>query len=274
MNNIIGYGSFGKVYLKEYNNTKSALKIIPKKFEHIFKNELKIVKIKHQNIIKILYVNISKINFYIYYEYASKGNLFNFILDYKKKNKSIDNNITKSVIESISNGLDFIHKLNIIHCDIKPSNILVCNYYIYKIADFGLSQYYSIKNNKNEIIKGTYFYMSPEYIKDSILHFSHDFWALGCILYEILTLERPFNDKKLYKLKENIVNVKYDINKISNVYKNLIRGLLKSDYIFRFNKIDIDNYYITKISKSRKNSLDKKFLPKNRKYYLPPIIKN
>ena len=171
--------------------------------------------------------------------------------------------------------MDFIHKLNIIHCDIKPSNILICDYYIYKIGDFGLSQYFNtnyIKNNIN--IKGTYFYMSPEYLKDNILSFSQDFWALGCILYEIITLERPFNNKKLNKLKESIININYNINKVTNVYKNLVKGLLKSDYIFRFNKIDIDNFYLTKISTIRRNSLDKKFLPKNRKYYLPPIIKN
>ena len=113
--------------------------------------------------------------------------------------------------------------------------------------------------------------MSPEYIKNNILTFSYDYWSLGCILYEIITFEKAFTGKKLSKLKNNILNIKYNINKKNIYYKNLINGLLNKNYTLRFNKIDIDNFYLTKISSTRRNSLDKKFLPKNRMIYLPLI---
>lgn len=98
-------------------------------------------------------------------------------------------------------GLQHLHRNNIVHRDLKPANILISRDYqgrlVAKIADFGLSRQVSAEDLSGSDFelsdgRGTPSYKAPEQIAGQKAGFNLDLWALGVILYEILTGERPF----------------------------------------------------------------------------------
>ena len=96
-----------------------------------------------------------------------------------EKNHIKEEEIKIYLIE-ILKGLQELHSMNLNHNDLKPENIFVNKDMEIKISDTGLSKF-----SKNEIIN----YMSPEQCRGNNLEKSTDIWALGCILYEMCTLE-------------------------------------------------------------------------------------
>ena len=84
----------------------------------------------------------------------------------------------------ICKALDFCHKSNIIHCDVKPSNIYTTKWGGYKLGDFSASIKSGDHPGKNQI--GTLKYMAPEVYQGKLLSPSIDFYSLGLVMYEML----------------------------------------------------------------------------------------
>ena len=87
-------------------------------------------------------------------------------------------------------GLSVANEWNLVHCDIKPENILIHEGGILKIADFGVS---TILKNGDDAKRsaGTFLYMSPEALDGKISHKS-DIWSLGATIHEVCTLAPTF----------------------------------------------------------------------------------
>ena len=173
--------------------------------------------------------------FYIIEEIAENGELFNYIYEY---GKSFSEDISAKIFVRIIRSVKILHENNIIHCDIKPENVLVGNNFELKLIDFGFSQ--KLNKNNNNIIyntEGSNRYSSPEIRKANISGYDgikSDIFSLGVLLF-VITLGRfPFyecgyTDKK-YRL---IMTKKYDsywssyenIN-ISKEFKDLINHLI------------------------------------------------
>ena len=111
---------------------------------------------------------------------------FNLIEKRKKKNTIFDFDDIKIISLAIS-YLNYLHENKIIHCDIKPSNILLFGNKIIKIGDFGVSKYF--KTTKHKTIVGTPYYIAPEVINSEGYNNSIDYWALGVIIYELITFK-------------------------------------------------------------------------------------
>ena len=117
-------------------------------------------------------------------EYASAGSLADRIhergglLEFQVKK------YTKNVVL----GLSLIHKKGIIHCDIKPHNILLTTDEVTKIVDFGLSITLQQINCGDEVgLIGTKRYMAPEALLKEEYSPRFDIWSLGCTVYEMIT---------------------------------------------------------------------------------------
>ncbi|KAL5772959.1 hypothetical protein ACOSP7_012577 [Xanthoceras sorbifolium] len=105
----------------------------------------------------------------------------------------------KSFTRDIVRGLVYIHSQGIVHCDIKPDNILLVpaggndhhdgGGFVAKLADFGLAKNMLLEDEESPSMRGSCRYMAPELVKDKCLTFTADIWALGCVVVEMMSGE-------------------------------------------------------------------------------------
>lgn len=213
----LGSGSLGTVYKAIDNDGKIyAVKHIslprnPKEIEQLLKNglikekedankyyaniirkEIEIMKQFNGNPYIIDYFDLfqdnsqdgKKIDFYIKMEYAK------VITEQFKNQKVTANEVVKLGID-ICEALELCSSINIIHNDIKPSNIFIGNDGIYKLGDFNIS----LKDNEEVHNFGTPNYVSPEIYNNQEANTSTDLYSLGLVMYRLLNGEIPFKDK-------------------------------------------------------------------------------
>lgn len=111
------------------------------------------------------------------------------------------------LIVQVCRGLDFAHKRGVIHRDIKPGNIQVLPDGTAKILDFGIARREDTTlKTKTGLVMGTPNYMAPEQIVGNPVDHRSDMWALGIILYELLSGHRPFDSETVPSLIYRIVH--------------------------------------------------------------------
>lgn len=189
---LIGSGTYGEVF--EAIDTETKEKVALKRIKLSEKEgmpgtalrEISILKkLSHRNVISLLSVMHTE---------AMLTMVFPFV-DYELK-KYIGMNTGKNIMELINQlicGVHYLHKMNVVHRDLKPQNILVTGDGVLKIADFGLSRSLEIRvpPYSSEVV--TLWYRSPELLMGSTSYrFYVDIWSLGCIIYEMITLEPLF----------------------------------------------------------------------------------
>jgi serine/threonine protein kinase len=257
--NNLGKGSYGDVYLAENKDTKKvAIKKFPmydKSSYMSFKNEIKILKkIKHKNLVKIYDYYKDRRNIYLVMEYAPLGDLDNYTRCLYKKHSSLDDDFVDNVISQVTEGIDYLHKNKIIHRDIKTSNILVFEKNLFKITDFGISK--CMDSNRFAYTNiGTPYYMAPEIVCGQPYDFSVDYWALGCMIYKLLTKKYPFEARNIGALVLRIKRGMYNSNNIPYKYKQLLDKLLQSNRKDRGNKDTVYDY-LKKICFSKNDTFD------------------
>lgn len=248
---LLGKGSYGSVYLAVNELSPNKEKVAIKKFYigdttsyNSFKNELKILKkINSQYLVKILDYYKDSQYIYLVMEYAPQGDLDDYIRSIYKKGGKVDTKFVDTIIYQVSEGLKVLHRNKIIHRDIKTSNILVFNNNLVKITDFGVSK--QLENNllaRSSI--GTPYYMSPEIISGTPYDFSVDFWALGCLIYKVLTNHYPFEANNMANLVYKIKIGNFNLYKIPKKYRQIIKKLI-NDKITRGDEKDINNFIIS-----------------------------
>ena len=153
------------------------------------KEEAEILKkLDNENIIKYYESFEEKGYFFIIMEYW-ETDLKQFINNYKSEKNYISESLILDFVLDICCGLKEIHSHNIIHRDLKPENLFVNNQLKIKIGDFGISKQLEspLEYTQSKNI-GTFLYMAPEMILQNEYNYKVDIWALGCIVYELCTL--------------------------------------------------------------------------------------
>jgi len=147
-------------------------------------------KLDHPHIIKLYSHFEDNEDFCLIMEYASNGQLYSLIKKYKKLNQIKAKQYMKEIISAIQ----YLHTRcpPIIHRDIKPENILIDHEGRCKLADFGWSNFDNGRKNRDTFC-GTPEYLAPEMINQSGHDKSVDIWALGILLFEMLTGRIPFS---------------------------------------------------------------------------------
>ncbi len=102
------------------------------------------------------------------------------------------------VVEQICEGLAFAHAHEIVHRDLKPANIHVLPSGKVKIMDFGLARLSGSEMTSTGMVMGTPHYMSPEQVRGAKADARSDVFALGCVLYEIITGRKPFDAESMH----------------------------------------------------------------------------
>ena len=167
------------------------------------KNELlTIERVRHAYVIKVYCHFVVQGNgfkrMYIFMALADGGNLYKFL---KNRNQIITEYQCRLYFAQILCGLNHMHSVGIAHRDIKPQNVLLCSNpnsisgdYTLVVTDFGLSKVVTNEEQLAMSICGTPVFMAPELLQAQPYNpFSADVWALGITLFQMLSLELPFN---------------------------------------------------------------------------------
>jgi serine/threonine protein kinase len=185
----IGRGNYADVYEARLNGREVAVKYLHRNFNKELMHEADIMaRCKHSNILGIYGVCREVGHSVLVLEYMSKGSLY-AVLQNKKEQLSLP--IRETIALDIVNGLNYLHKKNILHCDLKSSNILLTSSYFAKICDFGTSRNEGIKSNKLGSIR----WLAPEVVKENELTKSSDIYSCGMVLWEIYSQEIPFKNE-------------------------------------------------------------------------------
>ncbi|CAD8061194.1 unnamed protein product [Paramecium sonneborni] len=202
---IIGRGQFGIVYLIQHkqNMKEYAAKKINGECQN---SELDILlKLKHPNVINVYECFRDQNSTIIVMDHCQKGDLWNMI-QYRiieGKNRGYTQKIVEQWLVQLLMGLAYIHENNILHRDLKSSNILIREDGQLKIADFGVAKILS-GDQMAKTITGSPFYLSPEITQGLDYSYSSDLWSLGCILFEMCTLKRAFDGQQFDQVLQNI----------------------------------------------------------------------
>ena len=153
-------------------------------------------------------------------------------------NESKRDTIVKSVIRQTINSLKILHDNNILHLDLKPSNMLIRSDKPFNIVltDFGLSSTidHDASKAQSRVNKGTDNYRAPE-AYGGMYHKKTDYWSLGMIIYELLLGASPFAGKTPAEVTGIVVLKNIEISdKIDKIYFPLLKGLLTKNVNLRW----------------------------------------
>ena len=196
----IGKGTFGIVYkVKKFNDPLiyvikqiSLIGLTDIQINQVC-SEAKILSlIKSKYIVKYYESFLEDDNLNIVMEYCDNGDLCNYLNKQKNKSRPLNEDLIWEIFIKITLGLTTIHKMKILHRDLKTLNIFLKKDMEIKIGDLGVAKELNQASFANTII-GTPYYLSPEMCEDKPYNQKSDVWALGVILYELCTFRHPFD---------------------------------------------------------------------------------
>jgi len=158
--------------------------------------------LSHPNIVTIYDVGQDKGLTYIAMEFIEGEDLENLIAEGRR----LPLESTINLIEQIGEALDFAHRHGIIHRDIKPGNVLIDKEGRPRLLDFGIARVSNSTMTQANTVMGTPYYMAPEQIAGRAVDHRADIFSLGAILYEILTLAKPFPGENMTTVIYRILN--------------------------------------------------------------------
>jgi len=198
---LLGEGGMGKVYLAQDNQLQRQVAIKeltyqPKDDEvnHALKEARLLARVNHSNIIQIYNVHDEGDHISLVMEYFNSKTLTQFQQEaYTTLVQKLD------LLQQLSSGLAAAHKNDVIHCDLKPSNILVNEQGQLKITDFGIALLASNESQNSEQTAsnnpqqfGSLLFMSPEQIKLQAVDYRSDIFSFGIIAYQLMVGSHPF----------------------------------------------------------------------------------
>ena len=192
---LVGQGQFGRVFCAVHRQTGKlvALKNLERQRfpTHKFLRELRILlSLRHPNIVTCQALEHTSTGRYLVMDYCEGGTLRSLIAE--ETRLSLPQSL--KVVADILAGLDHAHSRGIVHCDIKPENILLNvepEGWIARVSDFGIARLNQEVANQDFGNTGSPAYMAPErfYGQYSL---TSDLYAVGILLFELLTGYRPF----------------------------------------------------------------------------------
>ncbi|XP_021324308.1 uncharacterized protein mylk4b isoform X3 [Danio rerio] len=232
---VLGGGRFGIVHKCEEKSSGLILaaKIIKarsQKEKEVVKCEIEVMnQLNHANLIQLYAAFESRHEITLVMEYVDGGELFERIIDENYKLTELD---TVLFIRQITEGLQYMHKMYILHLDLKPENILCISRETnkVKIIDFGLARRYKPRE-KLRVNFGTPEFLAPEVINYEFVSFPTDMWSLGVITYMLLSGLSPFLGEDDNETLNNILACQWSFEEaefadISEEAKDFISRLL------------------------------------------------
>ena len=226
----IGYGSYSNVYKaknKETGNYVAIKEIDKEKFQSSSKSYFMesdiMVKINTENSIKLIETIDTPDFYYIIMELC----ICNLEDCLKIRENPFSTNELRDILLQLNNTFKILQKKNIVHSDLKPSNLLISldkiDKCLIKLSDYGSS---NIINN-NISYGGTPITMAPEVLKGEFYTEKSDIWSLGIIIYYMIFRDYPYHGKNELILYDDIISGKKINSANDNELNDLIQKMLK-----------------------------------------------
>ncbi|XP_065167043.1 serine/threonine-protein kinase D3 isoform X2 [Atheta coriaria] len=211
---VLGSGQFGIVYggVHRKTNRAVAIKVIdklrfPTKQEAQLKNEVAILQnLSHGGVVNLERMFETPERIFVVME-KLKGDMLEMILSHEKGR--LTERVTKFLITQILIALKHLHSKNIVHCDLKPENVLLSSdaeFPQVKLCDFGFARIIGEKSFRRSVV-GTPAYLAPEVLRNKGYNRSLDMWSVGVIVYVSLSGTFPFNEDE--DINEQIQNAAF-----------------------------------------------------------------
>ena len=214
----IGQGGIAEIFKGRQESLKRdvAIKILsaeltndPDIVRRFERESMVIARLNHPNIVHVIDRGKAGNRYYFVMEYVDGTSLREVI-----NSDRVELKTKLDMIVGVCKALDYAHKNGVIHRDIKPANILIDRQGNPRVADFGIAQIIGPPDGEltsSEAIMGTMAYMSPEQkVSSTNVDQTTDIFAMGIVLYEILTGRRPDGRFKLPSELNPIISVDYD----------------------------------------------------------------
>uniref|UniRef100_A0A8C6T7Z6 Serine/threonine-protein kinase n=1 Tax=Neogobius melanostomus TaxID=47308 RepID=A0A8C6T7Z6_9GOBI len=198
---VLGSGQFGIVYGGKHRKTGRdvAIKVIdkmrfPTKQESQLRNEVAILQnLHHPGIVNLECMFETPERVFVVME-KLHGDMLEMILSSEKS--KLPERITRFLVTQILVALRHLHFKNIVHCDLKPENVLLASAEPFpqvKLCDFGFARIIGEKSFRRSVV-GTPAYLAPEVLRSKGYNRSLDMWSVGVIVYVSLSGTFPFNE--------------------------------------------------------------------------------
>ncbi|MBI1900411.1 MAG: serine/threonine protein kinase [Planctomycetia bacterium] len=223
----VGRGGFGEVYYAQSDGGKEvAVKLIRRNLDVELRGVGHCLNLKHPNLIGLY--DIRKDDFgdsWVVMEYV-RGDSLESVVDRNPSGMPEDQVLWW--IHGIGQGVAYLHDQGIVHRDLKPGNIFNDEGFV-KIGDYGLSKFISASRRSGQTESvGTVHYMAPE-IANGRYGKEIDIYALGIILFEMLTGQVPFEGESVGEVLMKHLTAEPDLSKLKEPYKTTVARALTKD---------------------------------------------
>ncbi|XP_012442269.2 probable LRR receptor-like serine/threonine-protein kinase At3g47570 [Gossypium raimondii] len=213
--NLIGTGSFGSVYKGVlYQHEKPlAVKVLNLRNHGAARSFIAeceaLRKIRHRNLLKII-TSCSSIDYQgnefkaLVFEFMPNGSLESWLHEQHDQSRYLNFAQRLDIAIDMANAIDYLHhgcETMVVHCDLKPSNVLLDDDMVAHVADFGMAKLLSTVTSNigsdqtsSSVIKGTIGYVAPEYGMSGSVSPEGDIYSYGIMLLEMITGRRPTCD--------------------------------------------------------------------------------
>ncbi|XP_077076960.1 protein kinase C, eta, b isoform X1 [Siphateles boraxobius] len=244
---VLGKGSFGKVMLARLKSDHRVFAVKMLKKDVILQDddveatmiEKRVLTLAHHHpfLTQLYYCFQNADRLFFVMEFVNGGDLMFHI----QKCRRFDEPRAQFYAAEIISALMFLHSKGIIYRDLKLDNILLDRHGHCKLADFGMCKEEIFNGKLTSTFCGTPDYIAPEIILEELYGISVDWWALGVLVYEMLSGHAPFEaetEDELFEciLKEEIIYSSW----LSNEAEDILRGLLTRDPACRLGCMDRD----------------------------------
>jgi serine/threonine-protein kinase len=190
-----------------------------KKFVSMFLDEARVsMHLQHANIVGVFDIGMADTAYFIVMEYVDGANLKTILESLRRQGKKLPLQQTLWIMMQVCNALSYAHdatdpetgrELGVVHRDISPPNILISKRGEVKLVDFGLAKATSqLESTDPGVVKGKFSYLSPEAASGKEVDRRADIFAVGILLYELMTGKRLFYGETDYQTVELVRQAK------------------------------------------------------------------